>query len=668
MAHRSERTFCQICRAECGMIAHLEGGKVVRVEGDPADQWSRGQLCVKGRNAPRILYAEDRLRYPLLRRQRSAEFQRVSWDEAIDFIAEKMEAIKEGYGPQALVWYHGTTAKVLDEMVLRRLARLYGTPNVTGTWSVCVGPKVLAYANTFGRPPMPWCDLRNANYMVLWGTNPPVTHIHRFLGVSADIMAARRRGAKLVVVDPRCTPLAAKADTYLQIRPGTDLALALSMIHHIVTHDLHDETFVATHTVGFEELCEHVAPYTARWAAGITDIPAHVIEKVATDFALTKPASLDRRQGVLHCGNATQTLRAMAILLAITGNVDVRGGLMLTPYRRLKSLAVPEDLPRPAEAFWKQRYPLARDASGHLPEALLSEDPYPLRGLMVIEGNPLSCFPNTAKVKRALAKLDLLMVQDLFRNDTTEMADVVLPGCTFLEKGEISVQSLRRDYPVRTRLPIVEPLYESLAEWKFLSLLGRRLGFDEFFPFASDHELLHAALKRAGWRADSSAESTIPGRVLAKGFTTPSGKIELYSGSLEEQGYDPLPVAPLDWPQNDSLPHCLITGARVPHFYHSQHRTIPALRKAHAEPVAEMSPALACEIGVADGEDVRIQTQVGVRVFKARLVDGIHSRTVSIAHGWPGQHNANWLVDDLSCDPLSGAPPYRDMRCRVTKA
>ncbi len=660
-------TFCQICRAECGMIVHLEDGRLVRVEGDPEDQWSRGKLCVKGRNAPQILYAKDRLRYPLLRRDRSEGFQRVSWQTAIDFIAEKMEAMKAQYGPQALVFYEGTTARILDEMVLRRLARLYGTPNVTGTWSVCVGPKILAYNNTFGRPPMPWCDLNNARYIILWGANPSVTHLHRYHGISADIMAARKRGAKLAVIDPRLTPIAARADLHLQLRPGTDLAVALSMIHHIIKNELYEKDFVATYTVGFEELAEHITPYTPHWAERITDVPAETIEEVATGFALTRPASLDRRQGVQHSHNATQTLRALAILLAITGNVDVRGGLMLTPYRRLKSLSLPEELPRPSKTFWSDKFPLARDASAYLPEAILSEEPYALRGLIVIEGNPMSCFPNTGKVLRALRKLDLLVVHELFMNDTAQLADVVLPACTFLEKGEISVQSLRRDYAVRTRLPAVEPLYEALPEWKFFSLLGQRLGYDKFFPFTSDEDLIKTVLERARWTRDEPALPTTPGRVLEEDFTTPTGKIELFSRALQEQGYDPLPTAPLDWPEDAAYPHYLISGARVPHFYHSQHRNIPALRKANPEPLAEISQTLATEIGVTDGEEVRIETRVGASFFKVKVSEGMHPRTVSIPHGWPGALNANWLIDDLSYDPLAAAPSYRDTRCRVEK-
>jgi anaerobic selenocysteine-containing dehydrogenase len=662
------RTFCQICRAECGMIVHLEDGKVVRVQGDPEDPWSRGRLCVKGRNAYRILYAKDRILHPILRDGKGGPLRRVSWEEAVDFIACKLESIKGEYGPEALVFYRGTTAKVVDGAVLNRLATLYGTPNVTGTWAVCVGPKMLAYDHTFGRPSMPWCDLRNARYIILWGASPNVTHMHRYLGISADIKAARRQGAKLVVIDPRRLAIANQADNYLQIRPGTDLALALAMIHHIIRGRLCDQAFVEAHTLGFDKLAEHVAPYTPQWAERITDIPASTIEEVATSFAVTKPASLDRRQGVQHCRQATQTLRAMAILMAITGNVDVEGGLMLTPDRSLKRLPVPDDLPTPAPTFWQERFPLARDGGSLLPEVVLNESPYPVRALVVIEGNPVSCFANTGKVRRALAGLDLVVVHDLFMTDSTEFADVVLPACTFLEKGEISVQSLKGDHSVRTRLPVVEPRGEALPEWKWLSLLGRRLGYEEFFPFDTDEQAIDAVLSQAGWTDHEPATPTIHGRVLDAGFTTPSGKIELYSRSLEEIGADPLPTAPIEWLEDDAYPCSLITGARVPQFYHSQHRNVPPLRKAHPEPLAEMSPALAAQLGLRDSQQATIETHVGSATFKVKISEAIHPRTVSIPHGWAGPHNANWLVDDVACDPLAGTPPFRDMRCRVKKS
>jgi anaerobic selenocysteine-containing dehydrogenase len=649
------------------MIAHVSDGKVAGVEGDPQDPWSRGKLCVKGRRAAEITYAEDRLLQPLLRNSREDEFRRASWSEATDFIADRLRDLADEHGPESVVFYRGTTARVVDEAVLNRLAKLYGTPNVTGTWSVCVGPKILAYSSTFGPPPMPWCDLRNARCLLLWGAAPGTTHLHRYHGVSADIAAARKDGAKLVVVDPRQTPLARTADLHLQIRPGTDLPLALAMINHIISEELYDRDFVDSHTFGFDKLAEHVEPYTSTWAEEITDIPAASIEAAATLFATTKPASLDRRQGVQHSRHATQTLRAMAILMSITGNVDVKGGLMMTPYRRLRSLPVPKDLAKPPESFWRARFPLARDASAYIPEAILSEDPYPLRGLIVIEGNPLSCFANTGKAREALGKLDLLVVHDVFPNETTQLADVVLPACTFLEKGEISIQSLRTDYAIRTRMPVVEPLGEALPEWKWLSSLGRRLGFGDYFPFERDQDVVDAILQAAGWNAGDPATPTIHGRALDEGFTTPSGKIELYSQFLAEKGYDPLPVPPEDYCRDRTYPYYLVTGARVPQFYHSQHRNMPSLRKAHPYPVAEMSRTMAEEIGVSAEDEVRIVTAVGTAIFRAKVTHGIHPLTVSIPHGWPGQQNANWLVDDLAVDPLAATPPYRDMRCRVEK-
>jgi len=649
------------------MIAHVSDGRVIRVEGDPEDRWSRGKLCVKGRHAAEITYAPDRLLHPLVRDSRGSALRRASWPETIDFLARRMEVLAEQEGPQSLAFYRGTTARVVDEAVMNRLAKLYGTPNVTGTWSVCVGPKILAYNATFGRPPMPWCDLRNAKSIILWGAAPGATHLHRYHGISADIAVARHSGARLIVVDPRRTPLAHVADSHLQIRPGTDLALALAMINHLILNDLYDVDFVACHTIGFDKLAQHVMPYTPNWAETITDVPAAAIEETATCLATIRPASLDRRQGVQHSRRATQTLRAMAILLAITGNVDVQGGLMMTPYRRLKSLPVPEDLPKPPQNFWQERFPLARDASAYLPEAILSEYPYPIKGLVVVEGNPFSCFPNTGRVREALSRLDLLVVHDLFPNETTEVADVVLPACTFLEKGEISIQSLRTDYPVRTRMPVVAPLGEALPEWKWLSMLGRRLGFEGYFPFESDQEVVGAVLEAAGWTGQEPAVPTTHGRLLEKGFSTPSGKIELYSQSLEEKGYDPLPVAPQDYEQDSTYPCYLITGARVPQFYHSQHRNIPSLGKAHPHPVAELSPAVAGTVGFSDGDEVRIVTTVGAATFRARISDGIHPLTVSIPHGRPGRQNANWLVDDLAVDPLAATPAYRDMRCRVEK-
>ncbi len=666
-------TFCQMCNAQCGVLAYVEDGRVVRVEGDPEDPGNRGELCIKGQHTPDILYAEDRLRYPLLRKNggREGDWRRASWDDAIEFMGSRLEQVRQRFGPEALTFYMGSTNMALDTMMVRRLARVFGTSNFTRTWSVCVGPKVIGYEATFGAPRMPWCDLRHAKYILLWGTNPTVSHIHRYHAITSDILAAQKDGAKLAVVDPRRTELAERADTYLQIRPGADLALALSMIHTIIKLELYDREFVRRHAHGFDQLAEQVKPYTPAWAEGITDIPAVDIEALAKDFAATKPASLERREGVQHSTHGTQTLRAMAILLALTGNVDVPGGLHSTPLRPLRDLPLPDDLPKPKPAFWQEQFPLADDCSGGVPEAILGETSHPVRALIAIRGNPLSCFPNTEKTIRALNKLDLLVVHDLFMTETTEFADVVLPACTFFEKSEIAPKSLRADRRLRINARVVEPLYEALPEWKFLSLLAQRLGYAHLFSFHDEEEIIDGILKASGFSWDDLTTTPAPwtpGELLERGFSTPTKKIELHSTVLEKHGYDPLPRMPLaDSSTSGDYPYFLITGVRHSAFSHSQHRNIPALLSLQPEPLAEVGRTVAKETGVRDGEWIEVRTTTGSAIFKVAVSDKLHPRTVSVPHGWRGKHNANWLTDDSTYDPIAGTPAYKDLRCRVSK-
>ena len=663
-------TYCQFCNAQCGMVAHVDQGRVVGVAGDLTDPGSRGELCIKGQQAPALLYAPDRLRYPRMRvgGRREAAWHRATWSESIAFIADRLERVRTRYGPEALALYMGSTNQTIDTVMVRRFARVFGTPNVTRTWSVCVGPKSIAYEATFGTPRTPWCDLRNARYIVLWGTNPAVTHLHRYHGITADILAAQRDGAKLVVIDPRRTELARQADRYLQIRPGTDLALALSLIRTIIAEGLHDREFVERYTTGFDRLAERIQPFTPAWAEATTDLRAADIEALAREFACTKPASLERREGVQHNAAATQTLRAMAILLAITGNVDVRGGLRFTPSRPVRAPPLPADLPDVVEPFWKARFPLADDCSGALPEAILAGGSSPIRALIVLKGNPMSCFPNTEKTIRALKALDVLVVHDLFETETAELADVLLPACTFFEKGEICPKSLRVDRGLQISSPVIPPIGEALPEWQFLCHLGERLGYGPLFSYATDADIVDALRAASGWtEADFAARSGRDGRLLETGFTTASGKIELYSGLFERHGYDPLPtpISPSTPDSGDPDFYPLITGARQSAFMHSQGRNVESLRSLQREPVAEVGETVAREVGLAGGEWIEVRTLMGAAAFKAVVSPDIHPRTVSVPHGWRGRHNANWLTDDGTVDPIAGTPAYKDLRCAV---
>jgi len=675
-----KKTFCQICNVQCGMIAHLEEGKVVKVEGDPHDPGCRGQLCIKGKHSIDILYARDRLRYPMLRKDgdRRKEWRRASWGEAMEFIASRLEKVRKSYGPQSLAFYMGSTNMVVDTMLINRFSRCFGSANIHGSWNVCIGPKVIGYESTFGRPKGPWCDLRRARFILLWGTNPTVSHIHRYHGVTEDIQAAQNDGATLVVIDPRRIPLAQKAEYYLQIRPDTDLALALAMIKIIIDEELYDHGFVSRYTYGFDQLAQHVKPCSAEWAAAITDIPAETIVQVTREFASTKPASLERREGVQHSINATQTLRAMAILLTLTGNVDVPGGLSFVSSLVLRDIPLPGDIVEPQPASWLEKFPLAASCASRIPDDILADKPDPVRALIVLKGNPISCFANTSKTINALNKLDLLVVHDLFPTETTEIADVMLPGCTFFEKGDISPKSLRSDRLPNFALPVIEPLHETVPGWKFICMLAQQLGYGSAFEYNTEQEVFDAILHASNLTLEQIAErkpvDPLFGKLLEKGFTTSTGKIELYSTLLEKYGHEPLPTInpSTPWLNSDpesekEYPYPLTTGFRQNAFNHSCHRNIAALFREHPNPVAQIGCKVAEEMNVCDGDKVEIRTENGRAVFDAVVSKDIHPGIVGLSHGWQGEQNANCLTDDLLCDPVVGTPAYRGLYCSVHK-
>ncbi len=228
------RNACQVCYCDCGMLTYMKNGRVIKVEGDPENPHNRGVLCAQGRSARQMLYNPSRLRYPMKRvgERGNAEFERITWDEALETIASKLLEVKERYGPEALAFVKGPTRQMIEQ-IFQRFCYAFGTPNYSGNWSYCVGPKMIGYTYTFGKTPhgapfMPWSDFRNSKFIMLFGTNPALSFIHRYPRIMSDILDAKEAGAKLVVVDPRFTETASKADIYLPIKPGTDAALAPS--------------------------------------------------------------------------------------------------------------------------------------------------------------------------------------------------------------------------------------------------------------------------------------------------------------------------------------------------------------------------------------------------------------------------------------------------------
>ncbi|MCX6649178.1 MAG: molybdopterin-dependent oxidoreductase [Candidatus Bathyarchaeota archaeon] len=679
------RNVCQVCYCDCGMLTYMKGGRVIKVEGDPDNPHNRGVLCAQGRSARQMLYNPDRLRYPMKRvgKRGGGEWERITWDEALDTIAGKLLEVKKKYGPEALAFVKGPTRQMIEQ-VFQRFCYAYGTPNYSGNWSYCVGPKMIGYTYTYGKTPqgipyMPWSDFKNSKYIMLFGTNPALSFIHRYPRIMSDILDAKEAGAKLVVVDPRFTETASKADIYVPIKPGTDAALLLAMIRTIINEELHDDGFVKKYTIGFERLREHVQRYTPEYAEEITGVPAWRIVEIARQFAAAKPACLDRREGVLHHTNSTHTLRAMAILLAITGNIDKPGTLLFNPGNKLGNITRKERLK--SKPIWAERFPLVEDATAIFAEAILTGKPHLIKAMMCTIANPIQEYPNTTKVREALDSLDLLVVDDLFMTETAKLADIVLPASTFFEKAELcKTQSLALTKYFQVSHKIMEPLFESLPDWKYICLLAKRMGLDGF-DYADEDEIIDEIIKPLGVKVSDLGDSgvySVPfevGLLRRNGFNTPSGKIELYSEQMTKLGYDPLPsyVEPPETVKSrpdaaEKYPFTLITGSKTAVYHHSQQRNYTWLREYVPDPVAEINERTAARLGIREGDVVVVEGLRGEATMKAKLTNGILEDVVSVTHGWEGKANINYLTDDTQLDPIAAMPAFRTILCNVRRA
>ncbi len=698
------RTACQSCHMECGVLARVKDGRVIGIEGDPNHPMSRGFLCVKGRAEPERLYHADRLNYPLRRAGERGElkWERISWNEALDEIAEKLTAVKEKYGPESIASINGTGPRA--SLVCALIPYALGSPNnISVDLHICMAPTHLAERVTMGHPitlevgP----DYGASNCIMVWGANPVASHPPR----GRDILEAKKRGAKLVVVDPRRTPLADAADLWLQLRPGTADALALSMINVIIEGELYDRTFVDSYCVGFDSLRERVKPFTPEMAAGITWLPAEAIRDAAVMYATTKPAVFHHRIGVEQDTNAAQTCRALAILVAITGNIDVKGGNLLPT--RMKGHTISTTFAKPlvdaSKRIGIKEYPLVTGADAvprFVPsplafDAMLTGKPYPLRALYCAGGNPIINAQNSRKVLKALLSLDLSVVADYFMTPTAEFADYVLPATSWLERDEVC--DLNYMGVVCARQKVVEPLYDRWDDMKIVIELVKRIPWADrkIVPWKDVREYLDHIVAGMGLTFEDLKEKeyiTIRPvyRTYEKsGFNTPSGKVELYSSTFEKNGYDPLPdykeppESPVASPELlKEYPFILTTGGRSVTYFCSEGRQIGSLRKLGRDPVVDIHPEAAKEMGIADGDWVWIETpQVkGERVrLRAKLTTGINPRVVHAAYGWwypemPGpehgcfESNINTvLTGDPPRDEICGSVPTKATLCRVYK-
>lgn len=676
------RTVCGFCHANCGLLAYVSKGVLRQVKADPDHPANRGDMCPKGAAAPKVVYSPDRLKYPL--RKTNSGFQQISWEEALDIVATKLMEIREKHGGETLIRCTGAPVTETARDGFVQLMAAYGSANFIAPGHICHIPREIGFGTVYGGMAQP--DYRNTKCVVVWGSNPTDSRSHEgaYGRFTRLIPEAKRRGAKLIVIDPRHTSLADLADKWLAIGPGRDDALALAMLSVIVKEGLYDKDFVTKWTIGFEELAEHVEKFTPEWAQDITKLRASDICEVARTYATTRPALIRAGNGLDQYPNVIQTVRAIGILCAITGNLDVEGGNVFLPQPTLSRLV---SHPLRRKRLSANKYPLYPEVPfPRFVDAIFSGEPFNPRAMIVHHANPALINADSTKTKQALEKLEFLVVCDIFMSATAEMADIILPEATEFEQYSFQDYASAEGGFVALRPKVIEPIGESRSVFEIEYDLATRMGLNPVYPWTNNEEWINHRLKASGITLDDLKKQqiiyTTPPleyrKYLKHGFKTPSGKVEIYSQKLKDFGYPPLPeFKDLDasfaaeTASLDSYP--LIGTTRRPGVYvHTRFRNIPALRRLEPEPLLRLHPEDAQSRKIADGDLVAVQSPNGMIRIKAKITDEVSPGVIIIDFGWGNPWdqgpNVNILTSDRDRDPISCSTPNRRFRCQVTKA
>jgi anaerobic selenocysteine-containing dehydrogenase len=695
---RMIRSACSLCKSCCGVLLRVLDDKVVGIEGDPENPINRGRLCIKGQAALEFLSSPDRLKHPLKRvgKRGEGKWEQISWDEALDTVADAMISARDNYGVESVLIAKGM-AKGMEDDLTMRFANAFGTPNVATPAFICYVPTIAAAAFTYGLKPglTPLTDYSSCPRTILvWACNPQETDPPEFW----DINQALEKGARMAVIDPKRIDLAGRADIWVQPRPGSDLALALAMINVIIEEGLYDREFVEKWTVGFDELKVHVRDYTPEKVAEITWVEPEKIRQVARFYATGGPACFRWGNGFEHNRNSFQAGRAVWILVAITGNFGVPGGNV--PFTS------PGKLPRGSPEFTLADHLPGgildinlSSGTGMMPnvhhliqadviKAMLEEDPYPIHAAFFQSNNPLvGCF-DARKVYDALMNLEFIAVADMFMTPTAAIADIVLPVATFLEYDSVNTPPNLTVAQVQRK---VAQVGEAWSDFMILNELAKKLGIGGSF-WNNEEEFLNDVLKPIGMTFEELEKTgVIPRSPVYRdyegAFGTPSGKIELYSERLRKWGFDPLPVyyepdeTPFSDPELASEYPLVFTSNKFVPYRGSAGRQIPSLRAEHPEPLVLIHPETAGGLGIADGAQVYIETKRGRIKQKAKLTTDVDPRVIYVdydwwfpedgvetLYGWE-RSNVNILTsNDLSRSREFGTPTIRGILCRVYPA
>ncbi|MFC1839493.1 molybdopterin-dependent oxidoreductase [Thermodesulfobacteriota bacterium] len=664
-------TFCGMCgpTAGCGIYAFVKNGRFIRVAGMKESPVNRGAVCPKGHSAPQWVYSQDRLKYPLKRIGKKGEgkFKKITWDEAIKIVSDKLKEQKKKYGPESLAIL--SPARRSYSPYLYRLLNAHGSPNYSHS-GICAMQIAFALMHTIGAWPRP--EVNKSDLIIYWGKQP--IYSGPAMSGAKSLIKAKQRGVKIISIKPSMEPDAGLADIWVPIRPGTDAALALAMLNVVINENLIDKEFVENYCYGFDKLKVHVQKYPPEWAEKITGVSSGEIKETARIYATTKKASIDLGNGLEHAPSASDAIRSIGILIAITGHLNRPGGNVAGG-----SFGAPGAMPNPLGITLGERYTqemIEKLVAPEFPKAfqpflegtssayysvinsVLTEEPYTVRAIIAPGTQPTVSTRGSKRVVEALKKLDFYVVADVARTADMNYADIVIPVATPYETDH---PFEARGNWIMARNRVIEPMGDYKSMYELMLDLGVALGYGSDFWEGNMKDSMNYQLQPFKMTIDELRKhrtgiiyESLPGKYenydslfKMKSFRLsgepflPHGKVEIYNRSFEEQGINPLP----EWKE----PPESITGTpeltdRYPLIlsdYHTSNcytaswqRNVPYLREIQPFPALHIHPDTAKERGIKDDDWIIVESPHGWIKVKAEFFPGIRPDTVMLLHGW----------------------------------
>ena len=676
-------SMCFMCTVRCPIRVIVENDDVRWIEGNPHVPGIEGALCAKGSAGLALLHDHERLQYPMIRTgpRGSGQWKRASWDEALDYVADRLKGIIRDHGGRSLVFGERTN---LNTHISKTFMKALGSPNHFTHDALCKGSLNTAFRTLTGYTDADvGIDYANTRHIVMYGRN-----LFEALEIKPinNLLSAMRNGAKLTYIDPRVTVTATKATRYWMIRPETDLALNYALIHTILDDRLYDTDYVNRWASGLNELQAFVEPYTPQWAEKETGIPASEIVDLAREMAQDKPSV------VFHFGyrsshhlNEIHFRRSIIILNALMGSIEAKGGLFFKKGPKAAGRGnigkyVDQQFPKISEPRFdgsgKDIFPIADSSHGNaqvLAQAILDENPYPIKAIIANRFEPLQSIPDTTTTRKALDKLDLVVAIDVNFNEFAWYSDVVLPESIYLERSDSLQVASGLKPQLFMRRQAVSPRHDTKPGWLILKELAQRMDLGQYFPYETIEDIWSFQLKDMGVKIedfDSKGFVALTDKALLWDrkdgiqFKTPSGKIEVVSSLMENAGFQSLPpYEPVNPPEEGFFK--LMVGRCAAHTHVSTQNN-PYLNELVSENELWLHASAAAKLGIKNGSLVEVSSPVATAVIKAKVTDFIHPEAVFMLHGFgktvpvqtrsAGKGASDALLQKNVSDRVGGSP------------